>query len=169
MTVRNSLAIPLFVSLAVHLAVIGVAEIAGDRFGSEEQPYRVEYQSVEPATEEPRAKTEDEQADPMEKAISLETADPRYAPYLQKVRRRIAENWKEPAGATGEPEVGSVMVEFSLDRQGLLVAVSVARSSGGRSLDRAAASAVKDAAPYDPFSPEMEEENITVRALFLYE
>ena len=107
--------------------------------------------------------------DPAAEAIALETDDPRFRPYLQEVRKTIASRWDEPRAAAGEPDKGSLTVEFRIGSTGALLAVSVTRSSGGRGLDFAAVEAVKRAAPFEALPASMGSEEITVRALFVYD
>lgn len=165
---RNSLLIPLTVSLAIHGAVLGLAELSGIGRGwtEGESATRVEYSPEEPAGEAAQGTDPDES---VVEAIALETDDPRFRPYLQRVRKEIAAHWQEPRIGAGEPDKGSLTVEFTIQGTGNLLAVSVTRSSGGRGLDFAAVEAVKKAAPFEPFPPSMGSGDVTVRALFVYD
>jgi TonB family protein len=61
------------------------------------------------------------------------------------------------------------VVEFTLGRAGELLAVSVARSSGVRGMDRAAVEAVKMAAPFEEIPSAIESGELRIRALFVYD
>ncbi len=165
---RNSLLIPLVVSLAIHAVALGVAEFAGIGAGGqgEEEGFKVQYSPGEPAGQSAKTPGRDDGA---AEAIALETDDPRFRPYLKNVREAIASQWKEPKIGDGEPDKGSLTVEFTVGSTGNLLAVTVTRSSGGRGLDFAAAQAVKNAAPFESFPPSMGSKEITVRALFVYD
>jgi TonB family protein len=169
---KFSLALPLLLSLLIHALVIGVGE-GVSRFsgkGDDRPPASVEYGGEEVAA---KVSEEGEEKDDVPghpgDSISLETPDPSYRPYFNKVRRKIGEHWQEPRRSSGTPESGSLTVEFSLDRAGGLKSVEVAESSGKKDLDFAAVAAVKKASPFAPFPSSISSKKLVIRALFVYD
>ncbi|MCH8055952.1 MAG: TonB family protein [Deltaproteobacteria bacterium] len=76
-------------------------------------------------------------------------SSPDFAPYLEKIKRRIQSVWKYPEGISGIHRVNLV---FVLDRGGKLVRVEVLDSSDSK-LDSSALQAMKRASPF-PAIPE---------------
>ena len=79
---------------------------------------------------------------PDEAAVALDTADPRYRPYLTGVKQRIWERWTPRSCPEGAAAQGALVVEFTLTRSGRLAASGVRETSGVPALDRAALDAV---------------------------
>lgn len=73
------------------------------------------------------------------------------AAYKARVRQAVAEHKHYPALARRLREEGRVVVAFTLESSGALVAVHIKQSSGSERLDEAALQAVRDAAPFPPF------------------
>jgi len=168
---RYSLTIPLLISLFLHGFVLAIGEWVGGEEGGgtpSRQPLRAEYRAPQKEEKAPPKEVE-EKKDRPGNTISLETSDPKYRPYFQMLRKKIARHWEDPAVVPSEPSKGSLLMEFSLEREGELRDASVVRSSGVRGFDFAAVEAVKKAAPFDPFPGEIKEKELTIRALFVYE
>lgn len=100
--------------------------------------------------------------------IPLDSADPRYRPYLLGVRRRIWERWAAPAAGAGAAR-GSLVVEFTLTRRGALSASAVHVPSGVPALDRAALDAVARAEPFPPLPEAIAGDTLRIRARFVYD
>ncbi len=73
------------------------------------------------------------------------------AAYKARVRQAVAEHKHYPKLARRMQEEGRVVVEFTLESSGALVAVRIKQGSGSELLDEAALQAVRDAAPFAPF------------------
>lgn len=101
--------------------------------------------------------------------VPLDSADPRYRPYLAVVKRRIWERWSGPDLAPGQPALGSLVVEFTLTRGGRLAASGVVEPSGTPALDRSALDAVARAVPFSPLPESIVGERLRVRARFTYD
>ncbi len=80
-----------------------------------------------------------------------------HAQYYQRIKDKIEKVGTQmfPKDASGLPIYGSLVVSFSIWKDGSLEKIDVERSSGNKALDLAAVSAVKRAAPFDSFSTEM--------------
>ena len=104
-----------------------------------------------------------------ETTVPLDTADPRYRPYLIEVRRRIRERWDAAALPGGAAARGALVVEFTLSRGGGLVAADVREPSGHPALDRAALDAVARAVPFEPLPESIAGPSLRIRARFLYD
>ena len=137
---RFPLVLPLLLSLLIHALVIGIGEGVGRLSAGDADPAppTVEYGSGDAAADDPgREKEKDDIPGHPGDSISLETPDPSYRPYFNKVRRKIGEHWQEPRRPSGAPRAGTLTVEFSLGRAGDLKSVEVAESSGQKDLDLA--------------------------------
>jgi TonB family protein len=167
--VQKSLLIPLVLSIAVHAAVIGVGELlysSGD--GGEGEPSVIAYDtSVAKAEKEPAVQPDRDAGGGTSGTVSLETSNPLYRPYFDRIRDDIARSWKPPAGKGGAAAAGRLIVLFTLDRDGALLDISVETSSGDREKDFAATRAVKSSAPYGAFPPEISDDRLAVRARFV--
>jgi protein TonB len=67
-----------------------------------------------------------------------------------QVTRHIASKKRYPAASIARREQGSVVVAFTIDRQGGLVRSRISRSSGFAALDNAALELVRQAQPFPP-------------------
>src|SRR5262245_34224628 len=82
--------------------------------------------------------------------IPLDTPDPSYREYMEKVRPRIYANWGYPLEAQNQGLQGKLEIEFHIAKNGRLESLQVTRSSGEEILDAFAKAAVKLAQPYPP-------------------
>ena len=101
--------------------------------------------------------------------VALDTADPRYRPYLSGVKQRIWERWNAPVLPEGLAARGALVVEFTLTRSGRLASSGVYETSGVPALDRAALDAVARAVPFTPLPASIAGESMRVRARFVYD
>ena len=104
-----------------------------------------------------------------EATVALDTADPRYRPYLSGVKQRIWDRWSAPVLPEGSAARGALVVEFTLTRSGRLAASRVRETSGNPALDRAALDAVARAVPFTPLPASIAGESMRVRARFVYD
>jgi len=104
-----------------------------------------------------------------EATVALDTADPRYRPYLSGVKQRIWDRWDAPALPEGQEARGALVVEFTLTRSGRLAASGVYETSGVPALDRAALDAVARAVPFTPLPDSIAGTAMRVRARFVYD
>lgn len=167
----------LIISALFHGLFIGGAELLGPEsaaqpdYESLQAQYRL-HETGDPAADSGIGSPGDNSAgdeDSPALSISFETSDPKYKPYFRRLRDKIGMHWAQPRLGEGEEDKGSLLVEFVLGKKGDLRAVSVARSSGVMGLDFAAMEAVKSAANYAPFPPEITEKELKIRALFIYD
>ncbi len=91
-------------------------------------------------------------------------AEPDFGPYLAELQRRIRRNWTPP----DDREDKSVVLLFSISRDGRLLSVNVKRSSGFANADAAARAAVERSAPFRPLPPEYRNNSISVEFTFDY-
>ena len=181
MSARTALGAPLALSLLGHAALLGVLAGAGSVAGPAAQPdaervvavrrapdlsvpaaRRLSVAVGEPAPDAPTAAADDA-------AVPLDSADPRYRPYLSGVKRRIWERWNAPVLPSGATARGVLVVEFTLTRSGLLAASGVRETSGSPALDRAALEAVARAVPFTPLPASIGGASMRVRARFVYD
>jgi TonB family protein len=166
--------VPLVASLAAHAAVIGGIAGASLIGRAPSAPDVIAVGRVEPGTvSAPRLVARggeaglDASAGGGE-AIALDTADPRYRPYLLGVRERIWQRWEVPRGHAGGGG-GTLVIDFLLTRAGTLAAAAVSAPSGVGAFDRAALAAVASAAPFAPLPASIAGARLRVRARFVYE
>lgn len=90
--------------------------------------------------------------------------EPDFGPYMRELQRRIKRNWDPPRGN----ESKRVVLMFKIGKDGRLLSVKVAHSSGVPSADQAAISAVEITAPFSPLPPEYRGSNIDIQFTFDY-
>jgi len=181
LSARTALGAPLTLSLVCHAALL--VFLAGAGFIAR-GPVHEDAERVVPvkrAVDPPRAvgprlrvepgepASEMPQAFPGEAVVALDTADPRYRPYLIGVKERIWKRWRAPVLPEGAAAQGALVVEFTLTRSGRLVASSVRETSGVPALDRAALEAVARAIPFTPLPASIAGDSMRVRARFVYD
>ncbi len=87
--------------------------------------------------------------------IPLDSADPKFSDYLDRVRRMIKERWGYPCVknvSTGQCEykTAHLVIEFGILRDGKVPFVNVLQPSGYGIYDDYAANAIKLASPFPP-------------------
>ena len=90
--------------------------------------------------------------------------EPDFGPYMRDLQQRIKRNWDPPKGE----ESRRVVLLFTIARDGRLLGVSVSKSSGLQSADRAALNAVKLTAPFRPLPAEYRENSVDIQFTFDY-
>jgi protein TonB len=84
------------------------------------------------------------------------------------LKRRVERIWMYPEEARSHGLDGDVYLVFTLNSAGSLIYIHLLQSSGYPILDEESLRAIKVAAPYDPFLPEMGDEPMNIRATFHY-
>ena len=90
--------------------------------------------------------------------------DPDFGPYMAELQRRIKRNWQPPKQNNSK----RVVLMFKIGRDGRLLGLSVARSSGDPEADRSAMSAVQLTAPFRPLPAEYTNNSIDIQFTFDY-
>ncbi|MGN0015655.1 MAG: TonB family protein [Candidatus Gastranaerophilaceae bacterium] len=90
--------------------------------------------------------------------------EPDFGPYMRELQRSIKRNWDPPKGE----ESRRVVLLFKIARDGRLLNVSVSKSSGLASADKAALAAVKLTAPFKPLPVEYKESSVDIQFTFDY-
>jgi periplasmic protein TonB len=86
---------------------------------------------------------------------------PRIAPSWQtELVRRLEQYKRYPSDAQSRGVEGVVMLSFSVDRNGRVLAHEIVRSSGHSELDKEVVSMIERAQPLPPFPPSMPEEKL---------
>ncbi len=94
--------------------------------------------------------------------IPLDTPEPKYRTYFDKVRERIKAKWVYPRQA-GERNIESeLVIEFHIAKDGRLEYIELRHSSGTQILDDAALSAVKLAQPFPSVPDELLSDGLLV-------
>lgn len=92
--------------------------------------------------------------------IPLNSTDPDFNDYLERVRRLIQRHWiypcvKDPDTFRCEPKSALLVIEFGILKNGHLAFVDLHRSSGYVVMDDSAANAIKLASPFPAIPPSM--------------
>jgi periplasmic protein TonB len=100
--------------------------------------------------------------------VPLDTKDPKFSDYFERLRRAIKEKWSYPREAADKNIGGQLVLEFGIAKDGQLRFIELRRSSGVVVLDDYAVNAVKLASPFPPIPDEMSRTGIPVVAVFNY-
>ena len=90
--------------------------------------------------------------------------EPDFGPYMKELQRRIKMNWDPPKGN----ESKRVVLLFSISKDGRLLNVKVAKTSGVQAADRAAINAVQLTAPFKPLPAEFRGQKVDIQFTFDY-
>jgi TonB family protein len=101
-------------------------------------------------------------------AVPLDTPDPNYREYMQRVRQRIYAKWNYPREAKDRDLAGRLVIEFHIGKDGQLLSLELVSSSGESILDSSALNAVKMAERYPPLPEAMQRDVLPVVAIFSY-
>lgn len=85
-------------------------------------------------------------------------------PYITELEKKIRKNWNPPRADVSN----SVKTKFKLSKDGSLVKCDIVQSSGKKTVDDAAISAIKSATPYKPFPENVKSDTIDVEFTFDY-
>jgi protein TonB len=105
---------------------------------------------------------------PAKQTINLNDRQPRFLNYLARLKQRIQNEWSYPDDAQRVGMGGELVIVFTLNTTGTLTYIRLAESSGFPTLDNEALRAVKTAAPFDAFPPQMGDEPLNIVGTFTY-
>jgi outer membrane biosynthesis protein TonB len=105
--------------------------------------------------------------------VPLDSRDPKYSDYLERIRRKIKENWVYPcvkSAGSGECEYKTVqlLVEFGIAKDGHVAFVTVRRQSGWTIYDDSAVNAIKLSAPFPHVPDDLGKTGLPILATFSY-
>jgi periplasmic protein TonB len=103
-----------------------------------------------------------------EAVVDINTREDRFFSYLLSLKRKIEAVWIYPQTAARAGIGGTLTLEFVIAKEGKLEHVNLLDSSGHAILDESAQSAIKAAAPYNPFPPSLRAKRLRIRANFIY-
>jgi len=101
--------------------------------------------------------------------IPLDTPEPKFQDYFNKVRERIKANWVYPRQAGERNIEGELLIEFHIAKDGRLEYIELLDSSGTRILDDAALTAVKLAQPFPPVPDDIAKHTLAINGQFRYQ
>ncbi|MDR2934862.1 MAG: TonB family protein [Candidatus Adiutrix sp.] len=87
--------------------------------------------------------------------VTAEPASPRFKSYNTAVRGAVAAKWLVPPEARINFHPGRLVVNCTIGRDGSLIRFVVDESTGSAILDHAGLEALRSAAPFPPFPPEL--------------
>ena len=82
--------------------------------------------------------------------VSLNTNDPAYMNYFNRIKHAINQKWEYPELAKRYGLQGTLLLEFAVGANGQIEQLRLVRSSGSQLLDDEALRAIKAAAPFPP-------------------
>jgi TonB family protein len=94
--------------------------------------------------------------------IPMDTPDPKYRTYFDKVRERIKAKWVYPRQAGERNIEGELVIEFHIAKDGRLEYIELRHRSGTQILDDAGLTAVKMAQPFPPVPEELPSDGLLV-------
>lgn len=100
--------------------------------------------------------------------VSLNTRDPIYVSYFNKIKQSIELRWEYPEVALRYGLQGRLALEFTIASTGQLDRLRIIRSSGSQVLDEEALRAIKAAAPFPPIPPWIKTNPLFVSATMEY-
>jgi TonB family protein len=106
--------------------------------------------------------------------VPLDTPDPKYSDYLDRVRRAIKDKWGFPC-AEGAPErygcvrrEGELIIEFGIAKDGHVPFIALKQSTGSANMDSFALNAIKLAQPFPPVPDVISKTGFPILARFRY-
>jgi protein TonB len=103
-----------------------------------------------------------------EAEVSFNTEGAVKAGYMDMLKIRIFKAWQYPADAINKGLQGNVDISFVLNDKGEVMDIGVVKTSGSPSLDSAAIAAVKQAAPFGPFTGDANQKTLKVTGHLCY-
>jgi TonB family protein len=101
--------------------------------------------------------------------IPLDTPEPKYQDYFNKIREKIKANWIYPREAGDRGIQGELLLEFHIAKDGRLEYLQLRSSSGAEILDRFAMNAVRLAQPFPPVPDDIAKRVLSINGLFRYQ
>jgi periplasmic protein TonB len=101
--------------------------------------------------------------------IPLDTPEPKYQDYFNKIRERIKSKWTYPRQAGDRGIEGELLIEFHIAKDGRLEFIALRNSSGVAILDDYAMTAVKLAQPFPPVPDEIAKQSLAINGQFKYQ
>jgi protein TonB len=103
--------------------------------------------------------------------IPLDSRDPKYSDYLDRIRRMIKERWGYPCVKTGtacEYKTAELVIEFGIAKDGKVPFVHLVRTSGYPIYDDYALNAIRLASPFPPVPDSLSKKGFPIMARFHY-
>ncbi len=104
-----------------------------------------------------------------EATISIGTQSLKYASYLEHIKNKIENVWAYPTEAARTGQQGTLLILFTINKNGDLIRLKLVRSSGYPLLDRAALQAIRDASPFPPLPKRFNLDILNIYATFEYD
>jgi TonB family protein len=177
---KTTLKITLVISFLFHVILSFALQkfLPSLWFGEEFRSYRVELlrppvedfkaqemfeTDIAPPSEKPHSSEEKDQD-----TISLDTDDKRYVNYARIIKQKVLRHWIYPQEAKENLLQGSLLAIFSLTRDGNMIQIKIAETSGYEILDSEVIRAISSAAPFPPFPGHITVSRLNIRATFDY-
>lgn len=100
--------------------------------------------------------------------VNLNTTTIKYASYLLGVKNKIENVWEYPGEDRRKGISGELVIKFSINKNGSIYRVKILRSSGKKTLDKAAVKAIQNAARYNPFPKTWTINRLNIVGTFIY-
>src|SRR5207245_629734 len=102
-------------------------------------------------------------------AIPLDTPEPRYQDYFNRIREKIKRNWIYPREAGDRGIEGELLIEFGIAKSGELQFILLRKTSGVPILDEYALRAVQLASPFPPVPDAISKGGLPINGIFRYQ
>jgi len=103
--------------------------------------------------------------------IPLDSRDPKYSDYLDRIRRMIKAKWSYPCVKTGvgcDYKTADLVIEFGIAKDGKVPFVNLVRTSGYPIYDDYALNAIRLASPFPPVPDSLSKKGFPIMARFHY-
>jgi periplasmic protein TonB len=101
--------------------------------------------------------------------IPLDTPEPKFQDYFNRIREQIKRNWIYPREAGDRGIEGELLIEFGIAKGGELQFILLRRTSGIPILDEYALRAVKLASPFPPVPDVISKGGLPINGIFRYQ
>jgi protein TonB len=101
--------------------------------------------------------------------VPLDTPEPRYQDYFNKIREKIKRNWIYPREAGDRGIEGELLIEFGIAKSGELQFILLRKTSGVPILDEYALRAVQLASPFPPVPDAISKGGLPINGIFRYQ
>ncbi len=120
---------------------------------------------VEMPAQKPKAILEEQ----IKKEVAVQEPIATVQKYMQDIQVKISQNISYPLEALKNKWQGTVKLRLNIQKDGTLIAANVVQSSGHQAFDDDALNAAKIAAPYAPFSKDMQASDLNVTIPIVYQ
>lgn len=102
------------------------------------------------------------------RGLTFDAPEFKHRGYMRMLKQRIESIWMYPKDAVRQGISGDLYIKFSIKKDGSLGEIELVRTSGYRSLDKAAMKAIRDAQPFWPLPEDWHKDDLVINGHFIY-